>query len=426
VPVFVQPTSKPLGQNSRSVVVRAAGAADESTVDDGTNGADMSDLFSLLLDRVDRNARRAVEVYTAELPAFREVATATPDRSAMFDFAVLLRRREAELAADNEPFTQEDLAALCAVGAERGRQGVSLKAQRQVMVLHSVLTLREIQEAAGPGEVDQLMHMLGWLPANGLAAQSAYTRGYLMGQKSFLPLVPRIRQLARALLADRNVAADLAESLDLRVPDGYLVLSVRVAGRPAGQDERDQVLDALLRRTRVPMVWDEPDELVALLPGDAGRGPEQRALALAAEFAELVARPCSIGAATARSGAVAEAAALASRVSLVSPRQSAPCHLPTLRDVFVELGAAQVPQVDEWLTGLGRQLANGPDLVRTLDAFYRHDMNRLNTAGELRIHPRTLDYRLHRVRELVGIEPGSTRGVRTLSTAVARLRGHAT
>jgi DNA-binding PucR family transcriptional regulator len=59
--------------------------------------------------------------------------------------------------------------------------------------------------------------------------------------------------------------------------------------------------------------------------------------------------------------------------------------------------------------------------VTTLDAYYRSDMNRLLTAASLHIHPRTLDYRLRRVRELTGIEPGSTHGVRVLSTAVARM-----
>lgn len=381
----------------------------------------MGGLFTQLRSGADRNARRAVEVYTTELPDFRTVAASARVRSAMLDFALLLRRREAELGADGAPFTQEDLAVLSAYGAERGRQGVSLTAQRQVMTLHSMLTLREIQEAAGSREVDHLMHMLGWLPANGLAAQRAYTKGFLLGQKRFLPLVARVRQLAAALLADDVVAADLAESLDVRVTDDLLVLSVRVTGPAPGEDERDQILDTLIRRDRVPMTWDGPDEFVALQPGGAERA-EQRALALACRLAELVERPCSIGAATAKVGVVAEAAALARRVGRVSPPQTVPSHLPTMRDVFVELGVAELPQVGEWLTGLGRRLSAGPDLVRTLDAFYRHDMNRMNTAGELRIHPRTLDYRLHRVRELVGIDPVSTRGVRTLSAAVARLR----
>jgi hypothetical protein len=59
--------------------------------------------FALLQNRAARNAQRAVDVYTAELPDFRAMATRTPVRSAMLDFAVLLRRREAELAEDGAP-----------------------------------------------------------------------------------------------------------------------------------------------------------------------------------------------------------------------------------------------------------------------------------------------------------------------------------
>jgi hypothetical protein len=369
----------------------------------------MGGFFTLLQDRVDRNAQRAVEVYTDELPDFRVMATRTPVRSAM-------------LAEDLAPFTPEDLAVLSAFGAERGRQGVSLTSQRRVMVLHSTLTLREIQEAAGPNDVEYLMRMLEWLPANGLAAQGAYTRGYLLGQRSYLPLVSRVRQLASALLADDVVAADVAESLGMRVSDDYLVLSVRVVGPPPDEDERDQLVHALLQHTRAPMTWGKADEFVALLPDGSGEQTEQRALTLAGQVAEMVELPCSTGVAVGKVGALADAAALAGRVCQVSPPQATPSRLSTVQDMFAELGVMELPQVDEWLTGLGRRLSTGPDLVRTLDVFYRHDMNRLNTAAELRVHPRTLDYRLHRVRELVGIEPSSTRGVRTLSTAVARLR----
>ncbi len=40
--------------------------------------------------------------------------------------------------------------------------------------------------------------------------------------------------------------------------------------------------------------------------------------------------------------------------------------------------------------------------------------------GALHIHPRTLDYRLRRIRELAGMDPGSYQGVRALGAAVAR------
>jgi sugar diacid utilization regulator len=47
-------------------------------------------------------------------------------------------------------------------------------------------------------------------------------------------------------------------------------------------------------------------------------------------------------------------------------------------------------------------------------------MNRAATAAALHIHPRTLDYRLRRVRDVTGVDPGSTAGVRLLSATVTR------
>jgi sugar diacid utilization regulator len=46
-------------------------------------------------------------------------------------------------------------------------------------------------------------------------------------------------------------------------------------------------------------------------------------------------------------------------------------------------------------------------------------MNRLRAANALNIHPRTLDYRIHRVRDLTGLHPASARGVRVIGAAIA-------
>ena len=389
----------------------------------------MSGLYQTLRDRVDSNARRAVEVYTDELPDYREAARNSRVRDAMLEFARFLRSREVELCMDGSPFTERDLAMLRAVGEERGANGMSLTSQRRILGLHSVLTLREMDEAAGPNDVDLVMRMLGWLPTNGLDAQRAYTRGFLEGQKRALPVVRRVQGLARALLADDSVASDLAESLRMGGVERYQVLVIRLSGGPLPEGDAccAGVVDNLLNRHQVPMTWHQPDEFVALLPvseqePEAGtEAAERRALAVVRDLAEIVARACSVGAAVGRVGALAGALALARRISRVAPPESPPRRLHTLRDVFVELGVTELPQIDEWLRDLATRLASGPDLVATLDAFYRHDMNRLHTAGALHIHPRTLDYRLHRVRELAGMDPGSTRGVRTLSTVVARL-----
>ncbi|MEN3585960.1 helix-turn-helix domain-containing protein [Streptomyces sp. ZYX-F-203] len=140
------------------------------------------------------------------------------------------------------------------------------------------------------------------------------------------------------------------------------------------------------------------------------------------DFARVLGRPCAVGTVPARPPRLAEALERARRISRSAParRASAPPRPHTLADVFVELAVADVPFVEDWLCGLARRLESGPDLLVTLDAYYRHDMRRRSTASALNIHTRTLDYRLRRARELTGIDPGSTRGVRTLSAVVTR------
>jgi sugar diacid utilization regulator len=64
--------------------------------------------------------------------------------------------------------------------------------------------------------------------------------------------------------------------------------------------------------------------------------------------------------------------------------------------------------------------ATGPDLISTLEAYYRHDLSRARAAASLNIHPRTLDYRLRRAQDLTGVDPHSVQGVRVLTTAITR------
>ncbi|WP_282791857.1 helix-turn-helix domain-containing protein [Streptomyces sp. CC224B] len=143
---------------------------------------------------------------------------------------------------------------------------------------------------------------------------------------------------------------------------------------------------------------------------------------LVRDFAGAIGRPCAAGTATAPLAELAGALARARRISRAAPLRHAPAgpRPHTTADVFVELAVADVPLVDAWLATVAGRLEPGPDLVVTLDAYYRHDMDRSATAAALNVHPRTLDYRLRRVRELTGLPPGSTRGVRILSAAVTR------
>ncbi|MBE1589151.1 PucR family transcriptional regulator [Nonomuraea angiospora] len=383
----------------------------------------MGNLFGMLERRADDNARRVVDACVGEIAGFQAIESGS--RASMMEFAVVVRRRTAELAASGEPLLDSDLAFIESVGEQRGTQGVAPGCQRGALALHAAFTLREISEAAGPGDLTDTMRMIDWLAGQGTAAQAVYTRGYFRGYERFLPTASRVHLLATMVLHDDPMAGELAGSLGVPVTEHYLVTVVRVATEPPEQC-REEVVGTLLQRHRLPFGWQEPDEFVALVPYH-GTGPEHRAaaeragLALARTVAEAVGRPCSVGTAHGRRRALVQAAALARKVSRVAPIERVPRRPYGVADVFAELGAVETPQVDQWLRETARRLGDGPDLVPTLDAYYRNDMNRLRTAESLHIHPRTLDYRLRRVRELVGIEPGSTHGVRVLSTTVTRL-----
>jgi hypothetical protein len=385
----------------------------------------MGDLFSHLRRRIDPNARRAVDAYHRELADFRVLDGAGTAGTSMFDFAVALRRRTVELAAEDEPFAEEDLHYMASVGRERAERGISLRSERRVQALHAALTLQEVREAAGPDDIDDLMHMLRWIGANGVHAQNAYTRGFLTGQRRRVPYSRRIQRLAAMLISDDATAAQVAAELAMAVPERHCVTVVRphVGLRLATDKERTVAVEALLEVHRYPMMWRSPEEFLLLTPATDVVTPFVPADPITAtvvvDLCAQLGGPCSIGTAVGRTGQLADAVALARRISRVAPVQNKPRELHTVADVIVELALGELPELDRWLGGLSELLAAGPDLVKTLDAFYRHDMNRLRAANALNIHPRTLDYRIHRVRDLTGLHPASARGVRVIGAAVA-------
>jgi len=362
----------------------------------------MSVLFTTLRDRVDENARQAVDVYAREVAGYRQALAATDDTIGLLDFAVFIRRRSVDLAAAARPLGDADLTSIAAVGRQRAELGFSVPSQRQVLGLHTGLMVGEVHDASRPEDVTDLLRMMSWLGAQGVRAREAYLRGYARGVDPSRAAATRLELLARALLADEPTPGPAARA--------YLVTVVRVA-EPLPAAGQADVLRALTP-ARVPAAWLAPDELVLLTAGDDLQHL-RRAVAAAGV-------PVRAGSESGRTGRLAEALGWAREAAVVAPIEDRPAKLYTVADLFVEMSVARVPRIDAWLGGFGRALATGPDLMATLSAYYENDMNRGAAAAALNIHPRTLDYRLRRVRETTGVDPASATGVRLLSAAVAR------
>jgi len=73
---------------------------------------------------------------------------------------------------------------------------------------------------------------------------------------------------------------------------------------------------------------------------------------------------------------------------------------------------ASQPEITEWLEGtLGKLIeydrVNKSDLVRTLEIFFDRNQVAQQAASSLFVHPKTLKYRLHRIKGILGTDPFS-------------------
>ncbi|MFK4104509.1 PucR family transcriptional regulator [Streptomyces sp. NPDC019531] len=407
----------------------------------------MGSLFAELARQASTNARREVETYTREIPEFGFLDKDPRARAEALEHALWFRRRTVELSPDNTELSGDDLDCIASMGELRARAGMSLDARQRVLRVHTELMLREINEATEAqrgGGVDELMRMMAWFAPQGERGIGAYRQGFVRVLRRRIPYTEQIALLTRSLLNGDPISAELAEAVDMELPDHYAVAVFRIPDRPTVDRFLESEIGALVKSHRAPVMWgpeggDGSGELVALLPlfsGAVAAGDAPPHLVpdllpdltpdhlpdLVRDFAHALGRSCAVGTATAPLAELADALDRARRISRAAPlrRASARLRPHTLADVFVELAAADVPLVDDWLRTVARRLETGPDLLVTLDAYYRHDMHRGATATALNVHTRTLDYRLRRARDLTGIDPGSTRGVRTLSAVVTR------
>ncbi|WP_199537199.1 PucR family transcriptional regulator [Spongiactinospora gelatinilytica] len=369
-----------------------------------------------------------------ELPDYREAASDPRVYAETLDYAVWFRRRTVECVSEDRALVAGELSLIGGIGRQRARQGFSLNTAQRVLTLHANQMLREIYDAADGQDAQELLHLMASFGTQGTRGTAAYLQAHMDEQHLRLSVATRVRALAQLLLTGDAAAPGLAVSLGVDLHDHYLVVIVRMPGQALCRTgaAQDELIASVFKEHLVPLSWQRPDELLALVPHDGsvlvspGSSPPtascgDRLLRLVREIVERMDRPCAVGTAAGPACDLARTAELARRVAHVAPLETTPRTLSGVADVFAELAAAQLPEVDRRLREIARRLATGPDLVTTLDAYYRADMNRLLTAAALTIHPRTLDYRLQRVRALSGLDPSSVRGVRVLSTTITRV-----
>lgn len=392
----------------------------------------MGDLFVRAQARVQSLAARAVEVLVVETPVY---AVLPPEqmrgeirRLAERHLEVMLR-----CMAERRAPRPEELSAHRAAAARRAEEHVPLESLQMAHHLIARTGWLGLLELAGPDEQAELLaaveSMSGYLTAVTGAVATAWQEERANDDAERLAAR---RALARALVDGAPVEAPLLRAGTSLSPR-YVVLAVRLGEAHADPDET--MLVAERRRARrvlagVDLIAPgevlsllEPDGGLLLLPCPAGDDPVTPRLAALSD--DLVAHldVVLIGASEpAGVTALADAAEQAQEVLGLARQLGRPSGLYRLQDVVLEYQLTRPGPGLPAMAALLEPLAEHPDLLHTLRTFVELDRDRRRCATALHIHPNTLDYRVRRAVELLGLDPARSQGLQLIGAALAAQR----
>lgn len=241
--------------------------------------------------------------------------------------------------------------------------------------------------------------------------------------------------LVAALLSGQEVD-QVASSLGVSLPERYTVVALRIGSEPpeAGWSRpaaitarrRLRALRAELAGDRVnaPLFELDPYGGLVLLPhpqGVAETWGVSAATDLVTRLGTAAAAEIHAGTALADVDGVAAAANLAREIVDLVHQTARPTGCYALEDVLLDYQLSRSGPVIDVLHRRLEPLADRPDLLATLRAHLATGQSRSRTAEVVNVHPNTVDYRLRRVADLVGLDPWTSEGLTLLRAGLLGL-----
>jgi len=386
-------------------------------------------------------ARRLVAQFADNIPFFGQLPSeqltndiyATTDHN-MVKLAEALRTRTVPTAADLAgPIT--------ASAARRAAEGMPLEAVTAAYCLGLTGFWRAVTADAGPGDLDDLMACTDIIFGYLRAALSAVSTAYLDERQRMVGHEHDSRHALLAALLRGEATDDPARRAGVSLPPSYLVLSLFIGQHP---DEADPNINgAVATRRKLHRVQTELDHFTGeralslldttggtiLIPAPAparhnGHPPwswdDLRTLA------DRMGRAASVdlwaAAAPATPPQVAAAARQTREVLDVTRAFDRPPGLYRLTDLLVEYQLTRPSAATDELKALLDPLDGHTDLLTTLQTHLQHGLNRRRTAAALHLHPNTIDYRLRKIIQLTGLDPGDPDHLQRIAAGLATRR----
>lgn len=332
--------------------------------------------------------------------------------------------------------SEEELAEVALSSVQRAEEGIPLDAVLSAYHVGIRLGWNDVTEQARPEDVATLRHTTSLLMEYLQLMTATATAAYLAHYET----VVNERHLARNTLAAellRGEASEAtAEQAGTRLAERYTVLSLAIM--PHADEVRADVDPTIAGRRKIRRVLAELDEAVPGTPL-AALGPDggtvllpgsvewPRLMSLLARLSKVAG--AAITAATHEAGrdAIAGTAKQLNEVLELVMRTGRPAGLYRLADVLLEYQLTRPGQARRDLAALLEPLDDHGELMETLRLHLDNDLNRRRTASGLHIHINTVDYRLRRIAELTGLDPGKRNDLRYLEAAlIARQMERAT
>ncbi|MFC0623098.1 PucR family transcriptional regulator [Kribbella deserti] len=323
--------------------------------------------------------------------------------------------------------TEHDLNEIALSSVQRAEEGIPLDAVLSAYHVGIRTGWEEVTEHAGPEDVATLRRTTSLLMQYLQLMTATATAAYLAHQQT----VVNEQHIARSALAAellRGVAsAATAEQAGTRLADRYVVLCLAIGRHP--DEENADVDPAIAGRRKVRRVLAElekaapatplsalrPDGGTVLIPGSAdGAQLESLLTRLTAAAGTAITAATQQ---TSRDDIAAAAEQLPQVLELVQATGRPP-GLYRLADVLLEYQLTRPGQARRDLAALLAPLDDHTELLETLKLHLGNDLNRRRTAGQLHIHINTVDYRLRRIAELTGLDPGKRTDLRYLEAAL--------
>ncbi|MFE9097074.1 PucR family transcriptional regulator [Streptomyces sp. NPDC007264] len=382
--------------------------------------------------RVPNLTKRVLERLLSELPAYAEL----PSEEVAGDIADIVQRSLrlfADVLERRAPPRGDELTRQRDSAAQRADEGVPLDAILSAYQIGTEMGWAEITGRAGPLDLADLQEALAHLLVFQRQLTAVVSAAYLEART----IIDSQEQVGRNALMAALLAGEPLEHLTrrtgLRLAPHYVAMSLSLGRHQDENGPGPRARIAARRKIRrVQSALDhfagetcltalDPTGGTALMPVTAAP-PWDELCELVDHMARTTGTSITAAAAVTAPAALPSAITQTSEIVDLVRRTGRRPGLYRLADVLLDY---QLSRPSEALSGLAlllQPLDRKPELLRTLETYLHHDLDRRSTAATLHVHPNTVDYRIRRIAHLTGLHPSRPADWQHLNAALVARR----